>query len=290
MFELIYRYDPAQPFLRQPPANAAEARQRLEEGNREFSSILWDETSGSTSSSRVILFDLADIGIDLASGAPRQQPFAVVVGCSDARVPTELIFNRACNELFVVRVAGNILGLEGLGSIDYAIDHLGGSLRLLVVLGHSQCGAVTAAVDAFLRPAEYLAVAGTHPLRSIINGLLAAVRGAALALSRTWGDDVEQRPGYRAALIDAAVPINAALTAAILQQEFARAVARGVRVVFGVYDLVTRHVSVPLEDPAAIDREIHLIEAPLDQEGFQRLGLQVAGSDQVRRRLTGTTG
>ena len=88
-----------------------------------------------------------------ATGAPKQRPFAAVLGCSDARARIELIFNEGPNDLFVVRVAGNGLGNDVLGSLRYAIDHLRGSLRLVVVLGHSGCGAMSAAVDSFLEPA-----------------------------------------------------------------------------------------------------------------------------------------
>src|SRR5580658_5574768 len=115
MFDIIYRFDPTQPVVRQQPADAAEAQLRLAEGNRDFASTLGTDPHAVPSGSRVVFFDLEDIGIGTAGGAPRQQPFAVVLGCSDARVPTELVFNRACNELFVVRVAGNLLGQEVLG-------------------------------------------------------------------------------------------------------------------------------------------------------------------------------
>jgi carbonic anhydrase len=287
MFEVIYRFDPSQPALRQAPADADEARRRLEEGNQEFASILDVPTGSSPAGSRVIPFDLEDIGMVSAGGAPRQEPFAVVVGCSDARVPTELIFNRACNELFVVRVAGNVVGQEGLGSIDYAVDQLGASLRLLVVLGHSQCGAVSAAVDAFLRPAHYLAVASSHALRSVVNGLLPAVRGVAVALSRTWGEEVVRAPGYRAALIDVAIAFNAALTAAMLRQEFGDALAHGVRVVFGVYDLVTRRVGVPHLVKAAGDHAYRLIEPPADEAGYVQLGADVAAGARAEGLLKG---
>lgn len=80
--------------------------------------------------------DLEDIGIT-AAGIPHHEPFAVVLGCSDAQQQIEMIFDRAVNEMFVVRVAGNILGQEQLGSIDYAVQHLGDHVKLLVVLGHS---------------------------------------------------------------------------------------------------------------------------------------------------------
>src|SRR5262245_52113317 len=232
MFEIIYRYDPSRHIGRQSPADAAEARRRLEEGNQTFVSL----ATGSPDGSRVVYFDLADLGVAAESGGPRQQPFAVVIGCSDARVPTELIFDRACNELFVVRVAGNILGQEQLGSIDYAVEHLGENLKLLVALGHSGCGAVKAAVNAFLQPAEYLGLLSSHHIRAIVNSPFPAVRGAATSLAVTWGDDVVNRPGYRNALTECAVILNAALTASILREEFGDP-ARGLRVVFGVYDL-----------------------------------------------------
>lgn len=74
-----------------------------------------------------------------------QHPFAVVVSCSDSRVPPELIFNRGLGELFVVRVAGNIVNTENLASIEYAVEHL--KTPLIVVLGHTQCGAVKATVE-----------------------------------------------------------------------------------------------------------------------------------------------
>src|SRR5690348_5733945 len=82
-------------------------------------------------------------------GVPRQTPFGVVVACSDARVPTEIAFGQGFNDLFVVRVAGNVLDPVGAGSVDFAVANLD-SVRALVVLGHSGCGAVTGAVEAYL--------------------------------------------------------------------------------------------------------------------------------------------
>ena len=74
-----------------------------------------------------------------------QFPFAVVVCCSDSRVPPELLFNQGLGDIFVVRVAGNVLGAMEMGSVEYAVEHLG--VKLVVVLGHEQCGAVKATVD-----------------------------------------------------------------------------------------------------------------------------------------------
>jgi carbonic anhydrase len=77
--------------------------------------------------------------------AAKQTPFCAVLACADSRVPPELLFNRGLGDLFVVRVAGNTLDPEGLGSLEYGVEHLG--IPLILVLGHERCGAVGAAVE-----------------------------------------------------------------------------------------------------------------------------------------------
>ena len=79
----------------------------------------------------------------LSSG---QKPFATILGCSDSRVPPELLFDQGFGDLFVIRVAGNVIDTDVTGSIEYGVDHL--STRLVVVMGHDGCGAVTAALGA----------------------------------------------------------------------------------------------------------------------------------------------
>src|SRR6266700_7970237 len=74
-----------------------------------------------------------------------QHPFAIVLGCADSRVPAEIVLDQGLGDLFVVRVAGNVVDDQSLGSIEYAVDHL--AVRLIVVLGHPRCGAVQAAKD-----------------------------------------------------------------------------------------------------------------------------------------------
>jgi carbonic anhydrase len=284
MFDIIYRFDPERPG-RQHPESAREARERLEEGNLDYASILAGVTSESPSGSRVIYFDLEDIGACATGNVPRQQPYAVVLGCSDARVPVELLFNRAANELFVVRVAGNVLGQEQLGSIDYAVQNLGKSLKLLVVLGHSQCGAVSAAVDAFLKPANYLAFAQDHQQRVIINSLFPAVRGAVTTLAQAHGPDCDKLLGYRSALIELSVILNAGLMASILHHEFAAQSEHALAVAFGVYDLKTRRVHVPLAGQLGAEPVVQLVEPPHDLKGFVSLCDQVARSGSITHRL-----
>jgi carbonic anhydrase len=280
VFDIIFRYDPTQARDRQHPEDAGEACRRLEEGNRLFASLATDGVDRC----RIIPIDLEDIGIGTPGDVLKQQPFAVVLGCADARVPVELIFERTCNELFVVRVAGNILGQEQLGSIDYAVEHFGSNLKLIVVLGHSQCGAVTAAVDAFLKPVEYLGLSSSHQIRAIVNALFPAVRGAALSLSRRWGEKVSGLPGYRAALIECSVIFNAALTASILRETFGGPTKER-RVVFGVYDLSSRRVHVPLSPQEGTEPVVGLQEAPAAREELREFAARVVSSGHMRKIL-----
>ncbi len=287
MLDITYRYDPQNRSTVAPPANAQQACRLLEAGNREFAEILDPLKAATAPVTRIIPFDLRDLGVaDDTDAAPEQRPFAVVLGCSDARAPTELVFNQACNSLFVVRVAGNVLGSECLGSIDYALHHLGASVKVLVVLGHSGCGAVTAAVDAFLQPGRYLDVAPSHPLRAVVDRLLLPVRGAAKALELAWGPQVASRSGYRRALIEAAVTLNAALTAETLRQEFRGRLSPDTEVVYGVYNLVTRRVQLPTSNPL----EVCLARTTEGMEGLYQLAGELTRSDAIRVLLGDETG
>lgn len=174
----------------------------------------------SGTASRIIQIDPRDLGLEAGNNlGPRQRPFAAVPGCSDARVPIELIFNEGPNDLFVVRGARNDLGSEVLGSLKYAVEHMGGSLKIVVVLGHSGCGAVSSAVDVFLEPEKYLSLATSHALRSIFDRLLVVVQASAKKIQETFGAEVVRNPRYREALIEMFVVLNAALAAYTLQQE-----------------------------------------------------------------------
>ena len=186
-----------------------------------------------------------------------------------------MVFQQRSNDVFVVRVAGNGIGLGGLGSFRYAAAHFADSLRLVVVLGHSQCGAVSAAVDAFLRPREYLPLASNLPLRSIVDGLLVSVRAASMALERTWGPAVVAWPGYRGALVEVSVVMNAALSAFSLEKELA---TRRCRVVFGRYDIGTGRLGLPAAGPNAA----RSCAAPRDDETFRRLAARVARAPRSR--------
>jgi carbonic anhydrase len=110
---------------------ASEALARLREGNRRF--VANRTAMGGPSAER---------RTELVAG---QEPFAIILGCSDSRVPAELVFDQGFGDLFVIRVAGNIVAPSQIGSVEFAAARFG--TRLVVVLGHSQCGAVLATLD-----------------------------------------------------------------------------------------------------------------------------------------------
>ena len=97
-----------------------------------------------------------------------QHPFAIVLGCADSRVPPEIVFDQGLGDLFVLRVAGNVIDDHSLGSIEYAVDHL--AVRLIVVLGHQSCGAVKAAKDTIAAKSE----APAH-IQSLVTAIQPAV-------------------------------------------------------------------------------------------------------------------
>src|SRR2546423_7565992 len=147
----------------QPSVAPAEAISKLKEGNGRYTSGNVQHP-GQTAERRTEL-------------ANTQHPFAAIVSCSDSRVPPEIIFDQGLGDLFIVRVAGNVINDEGLGSIEYTVDHLG--TRLILVLGHQRCGAVDAA-------RETIAAKGKAP--GHIQSLVAAIKPAVGATSK---DDLE---------------------------------------------------------------------------------------------------
>ena len=143
------------------PARAALAA--LREGNRRFVGKLGLESESG-----------------LEAGAARaqrrklpagQEPFAIVLGCSDARVPAEIVFDQGLGDLFVIRVAGNIVAPSQIGSVEFAAAAFG--TRLVVVLGHSNCGAIHATLEQLARPSREQ----SRNLRSIVDRIRPAVEG-----------------------------------------------------------------------------------------------------------------
>ena len=119
--------------------SAADALQKLREGNARFAAHARGTGTLLTAARRAQL-------------TAAQEPFAIVLGCSDSRVPVELVFNQGPGDLFVIRVAGNIVAPSLIGSVEFAAERFG--TRLVVVLGHSSCGAIEATIEELHRPTK----------------------------------------------------------------------------------------------------------------------------------------
>jgi carbonic anhydrase len=155
---------------------ALEALERLRAGNRRFTE---NQSAAAPSSDR---------RAELVAG---QEPFAIILGCSDSRVPAELVFDQGFGDLFVIRVAGNIVAPSQVGSVEFAASRFG--TRLVVVMGHSQCGAVVATLEELLGRATNQ----SRNLRSIVDRVRPSVE--TLLLGRPGADlDALVRDAVRA--------------------------------------------------------------------------------------------
>jgi len=149
--------------------------------------------------------------------AKEQHPFAIIVGCADSRTAPEIIFDQDIGDLFVVRTAGNLVDDYALGSIEYAVEHLGS--RLIVVLGHQRCGAVTAALEGGSAPGH-------------VNALVRDIQPAVTAVKDKEGDT----------LANAIHENDAEVAAKIRKEAELGELASKIQVVAGYYDLDTGKV------------------------------------------------
>jgi carbonic anhydrase len=168
--------------------SAHEALQRLRDGNRRFVSEARNGDNNANQRRRR----------ELAVG---QNPFAIVLGCSDSRVPAEIVFDQGLGDLFVIRVAGNIVAPSQVDSVEFAAERYG--TRLVVVLGHSRCGAILATLEELERPAQDQ----SRNLRSIVD----RVRPSVEAL---LGTELRHQPD---ALVHQAVRANIRVSASQLR-------------------------------------------------------------------------
>ena len=137
---------------------ALEALQRLRDGNRRYSR---DDLQPTALSDRARREELLT----------QQRPFAIILGCSDSRVPAELIFDQGLGELFVIRVAGNVVAPSQVGSVEFAAERFG--TRLVVVMGHSTCGAILSTLEQLERPSD----SRSPNLRSIVDRVRPSIEG-----------------------------------------------------------------------------------------------------------------
>src|SRR5256714_9624319 len=156
-----------------------EALMRLQDGNRRLVASLADPAPAVSQPRRLALTE-------------GQQPFAIALGCSDSRVPAEIVFDQGLGDLFVIRVAGNIVAPSQVGSVEFAAARFG--TRLVVVLGHSQCGAILATLEALREPSENQ----SRNLQSIVDRVRPSVEGL---LRTDLRSDIE-------ALVSEAVRLN----------------------------------------------------------------------------------
>jgi carbonic anhydrase len=177
---------------------------KLKEGNARF--VAYEVSAGKSVAAR------------RAETAQVQHPFAIIVGCADSRTAPELIFDENLGDLFVVRTAGNLVDDHALGSIEYAVEHLG--VALVVVLGHERCGAVTAALAGGEAPGH-------------VHSIVRDIQPAVIAAKAKAGDP-----------LDNAISENARLVAAQIRKDAKLGeLAKRVRVVSAVYDLDTGKVT-----------------------------------------------
>jgi carbonic anhydrase len=278
--ELTYNFGKRESDSGGLPPDPAAARARLEAGSRAVANLVGSLDGTPGVARRTVPVDGGQFSALPGGTVSAAHPFAAILGCADSRVPIELVFSEGPNDLFVTRVAGNVLGPEILASLRYATEHLANNIRLLVTLGHNDCGAVKAAVDVYLKPSAYLSLTSTHDLRSLVDSLQFPVHVSARGLAAIHGTTVVDRPGYRAALTDMAVAVNAALGARTIAHEFNR---DGLASVWGVY-LIGRLALWSARHDA--DESHGLAEPPTDETQCTALVHRLAASQRIAALLS----
>lgn len=263
--------NPEEPFDPDEGAKGAELENlpvvvRLRDGNETFAAFraecaaaAQDDREGRGHKCRLTFeFPLSkqELGLGESGQFPAQRPFAAVLGCADARVPAETLFGQTYNSLFVVRAAGNTLDVAGAatGSLAYALTHFveaheaAGTpdgdpklrMRLAVVLGHRNCGAVKAAVEAY-QADPWGATLPTDSLSSVLRPIFfPAVQVAAEAFDRVFGEGAARKPEHLVAMVELTVYLNAAWAAHdlnLLVKAQPGHIKDKVRTCYGVFDV-----------------------------------------------------
>jgi len=253
------------------------------------------------------------LGDKTADGFPAQEPFAAVFGCVDARAPVELLFAQGFDDLYSVRVAGNALGPEAAGSLHYALHSFAAlkgtapeklsakTLRLMVVLGHADCGAVTAAVKS-LMSGERVPEDPQETLKGSVREILKRIHYPAVAFALDTLPEGSLRSHDRAAdvhlaaLIELAIYLNAAWSAhellRLVQEYEYLGPDQAVGVRYGVFDprdcyvragAAGYHFAAP-EDPAPPPQKVDqcLAHPPAHLDALRRLAVELAKKIQDR--------
>ncbi len=296
--ELVHRYnleDP-EPHGTATPATYEAAFERLRNGNSRFATFMNCCRKSLSGQPVVIPCNKNEVGLGDHDhfGRPKQSPFAVVVACSDAREPAEVLFGQGFDDLFMVRVAGNVLGDECVGSVIYALDKFapagktaGGCLKVIVVVGHRNCGAVHAAVEAHESdPASIVErISSTpHPLAAIVNRINPIVTVSAWAIDSSYGPGASKDKKHTEVLTELAVYLNAAWSAhelaKIVNSRFPGETPASVAVRFGVFDLGNDFVQggpPPYASTSSVPKST-FAEPPDSPEWFPRAAERIARS------------
>jgi carbonic anhydrase len=290
--DLIYRYHPGAA-CHGLPATPAEARARLREGNRNLANFIRACAPGGRPGPPPLPVLLGPHAVGqgpVAAGFPAQEPFALVLGCADARTPAEITFCQSLNDLFNVRVAGNVLGTECAWSVRYAVGHFAPgsgsaegnprSLKLMVALGHLNCGAVRAAVEAHR--------AGLPPdMRpdGSVGSIVRRIWSPALAIAveafdapSAFGPGASREEAHIDALCDLVVTLNAAWAARGLDDLIPPdpITRQGLEVVYGIFDprdCVVR--AGPRARVGANPAKAAFARPPRDLDGLRRLACRL---------------
>lgn len=222
------------------PSNSQETLHRLKTGNKRE----W-RVPGQVDPTGTPNYPLDEFGL------PVQMPIAVMIGCSDARVPPEILFDLGLNDLFIIRAAGNVMGPEAAGSLLYAVqnfappnDLVGRSLRAVVVVGHRGCGAVKAAVQTYQKGIA-LATATGGPIDSVLARIAGPLEVGVRAFDRVHGIGAAYGAENLPVLLDLVIHLNSAQVARLSAEWIERelpAAAPHVAVVYGVLDPFHRHL------------------------------------------------
>lgn len=291
MIDFTYRYNPARPKPLFVPKDPHEAELYLRVGNELI--VRFNEACkrhGFPRGEGPSVVELSAVEAEGLTrgddGLPVQMPFAVLLGCSDARVPAELLFGQEFNDIFNIRVAGNILAEEGVGSLLYALRAFAPpdnaptprSLKLAVVLGHLGCGAVRATIRAFLDPLNDAGLFG-EPIGAIMRRITSPpLILAAEAINTVFGPGAASDPARFLLLNELTVYLNAAWVAHNVQELVNReegGLRERVGVVYTVVDPLDLRVRSLPPVPDEPDPETFGPPAP-DQNALRGLALAIA--------------